>query len=329
MTIKNITINTILTIALLISHRYAWTMKNDSKKDHRQHIINSGLLGALPSETLKETLSAIRLLESKIMTILALRTTCKKFHTLTFQYIVETCQHHTDDEKETLLNKIANNKVDYWKKRTSFLILSVATNKERLLIDTSHHIVRANDIEAVKILNFNLKKAYELLPFAQTPEMALELCNINNANLKDTINTDTIWKMFTHYNEEALEMLKFYITNNVPLNAIDTQNGNCLLHTLILNIYHIKGFGDKTIKAIKLVINACPELVNVQDYKNQKPKDLALAMRGIAQRNANTCCQPNNHIFLKNCQSPFEEIHKTNVTTYEKVIQTLNKAAGL
>ena len=249
MTIKSVTINTILTAFLLISHSYTWTMNHnslvitkkylekfyhaDTKKEHVQHIINSGSLETLPSEMLNIVISKIRSLEKKIQTISSLSRTCKKFNKLSL--------------------------------------------------------------------------CYELLPYAQTPKMAQTLFNISKVDLKDPKNTNILWNMFFYENEKALEMLEFYIKNNVPLNTINAKNGNSLLHTFIDNICHIKGFKDKAIKAIDLIIDACPELFYITNDQGNNPIERALIhIEAILSVDINEICVQ-------------------ELALYNKVLKALNK----
>jgi len=305
-------------------------------KHTQQCIINSGILGVFSSKILKEGLATISPLDVKIKTILALRTTCKNFSALTFQDIAEICQHHTNDEKRTLLDTIETNNVDYWKKRTSFLILSLITKKEGSLNrfqkqrDITHHIVLKNDIDAVKImkLNFNPQKVCELLPYVNTPNMALELCNINNVDLKNMINTDIIHNMFLHKNKKALEMIEFYIQKNVPLNTIDAKYGNSLLHDLIAKICHSKGFENKILKTIELIINKYPELTNIKNHGDKTPKDIALEMRNSNLINYNNEQEKYDYNEYE-LGYEFGYIFKANVVLYTDVLEVLNKKAGL
>jgi len=272
MTIKNITINTIITMSFLIRHSYAWNMEKLSSPHQNPYLAiipytefdviklikayttqyDSPLI-KLPPEILKTMLSTIDTLDDAIKTALTLRTTCTTFNKLPLKNFGEAYQHHNLKERNEKLKKILSyqmkNSTNYYLKRNRALILILA-KKENSKFDfyLMREIIENNDQEGLTILLENGVSPNPKLCFLWKPPFFHANNNYDILQILKKYECDFNQKGFMEYEWNVIfdsikslqcgleitpKTIKFFLDNYVNVNAIDPDTENCLLHALV------------------------------------------------------------------------------------------------
>jgi|SRR4030095_9583066 hypothetical protein len=177
MTIKNVTINIILSVAFLISHSYTWNMekpsshqnpclaiipyaefnlKNLIKEYNAQYNMDNSPLVALAPEMLEKVLSKIDTLDIALGTTDNLRATCTYFNNLPLEHFGKAFQSYNQEEKNKKLEDHMSSEhmiLKYWDGRSRALILKLSgAQEDPYAFHLMGEIISHNDIEALTYL---------------------------------------------------------------------------------------------------------------------------------------------------------------------------------
>jgi len=300
MTITNITINTILTAFLLISHSHAWNMekptsthknpcraiipyvefnlKNLIKEYNAQYNMDNSPLVALAPEILEMILSKIETLHDAIEIALTLRKTCRTFNELPLEHFGKAYQHHDSSTKNTMLiTHVPYDPTAYWRQRNKpiILILAGAQDADYCLM---HKAINHNDTGMITALFekkacLNQRSYGNPFFFNAKPESIKVLATHGvDFNQKGKYLPNILWSTILH--NPSSELIKLYLDNNVDAEII-ANNGNCLLHYLVCHpACAMKDIKDY-VKIGALLLNKAPKIINALNDNKQTPIDAA------------------------------------------------------
>lgn len=227
-------------------------------------------------------------LEKSIKTFIALSTISKHFNALlTCETIGELCKNYSRTNKKKVLKKIMKNMhiSNYNAKRFPALILICAGADPNTVVNGSSLLYKAVTHEDEQLLttlfkyNANSNEACEVCPtffYAETVEIAQIFIN-NEVNVHTTEShnkTNVLWDVLD--NEYPIELIKFYLEQNVDATAIRPFDNACLLHELAWSNYYVHlSSPDNFLKKAILLLDTIPYMINTLNKNGSTPIDLA------------------------------------------------------